>query len=150
MRIASQNFKQMLLASNNDVKLVVRSKHDLENINDNTVEIRIEDDCCNDISELKISGCKKLMKLEVGNNACQNVDTVIIEDCNILQRISIDKDSFTSIPNWRELKDDDVERLNKPERSLTIRNCLMLEKIIIGEGSFVDYAGSFSLTSILV
>lgn len=146
--IASLHFKQ-LITSQQDLKLQIESSAELQTMDSNVVEIHISDNCCNDIEELILRDYRQLMVFEVGDGSCSNVNTFIVDNCTILQHITIGKGSFTSVPNWSELKDDDAEaNLNRTDRTFSVSNCSMLNKIVIGEGSFVDYAGGITLESL--
>ena len=78
--------------------------------------------------------------VDIGDDCFEMVKTFPIDGLNGLKTIKIDDNSFTQQKNCRE---------QDKSKSFHIWNCESLESIEIGEYSFSDYAGDFSLSNLL-
>ena len=149
--IVSANFadqvKNYVIVEDKEVEL--NNANDLANLDNTVTEIKVNDDCLNDIVEVNFSGYPHLRKIEIGKNCFKICDKIVIEDCPFLRRIEIAEDSFTKIANWRDFDtEEEREALCNNDRSLIIRRCQLLKSIVINNGSFVDYAGKCEFSRI--
>ena len=102
-----------------------------------TIEIlRIEGSSCNSLDKLELKAFANLRAVDVGNECCSRVETVLLCDLPVLRRFSVGKNSFTKEMNgWKEDK----------HRSFHLLHCPYLESIKINRYSFSDYGGDFEL-----
>ena len=106
--------------------------------------LRIEKDCFDYPSKLKIEGLKKLKGVEIASGCfhCTNADSeVIIRDCPELAELVIGDHSF---PSFKSLKMSGLPSLQRiqmggecfREVSLEVKSMKSLEVLVLGEGCF--------------
>ena len=103
--------------------------------------IVIPNGSCNerDYTVFDFSRFTRVESIEIGNVGFSNVKTFQIDGLNRLKTIKIGKNSFT------QHKNSDG---NDSSKSFHIMNCISLEAIQIGEGSFSDFGGEFELKNL--
>ena len=106
--------------------------------------LRIEKDCFDYPSKLKIEGLKKLKGVEIASGCfhCTNADSeVIIRNCPELAELVIGDHSF---PSFKSLKMSGLPSLQRiqmgaecfREVSLEVKTMESLEVLVLGEGCF--------------
>lgn len=109
-------------------------------LNKHIKSLIISSNSCNAVNmdELDLSKYPSLEHVFIGDNSYSYVSNITISDNDNLQSIEIGKNSFTQFKNGFGMDKN---------KYLSIRNCTLLQKLVIGQYSFSDFA-SFSVSSI--
>ena len=139
LNIASQSFKRLI--KDNAVESStekVTCAEEFNQLSDKVTEIIFPEDSCDDITEVDFSRFKHLQRLEFNNRCLRNCTSFTIDGCGMLSCLVVGEDCFTNV-DWKNMKNSDLTELGETGHSFTVKNCLLLNKIVIGKGSFVDY-----------
>ena len=110
-------------------------------ISNEVSNLSIASNSCNECMELDFSKFNMLQSIEIGNNCFTSVRKFNIERLRGLKSIRIGSSSFSLVKeqNWNS------EEANDTDKSFCILSCKNLQTIKIGEWSFADFAGGFTL-----
>ena len=120
-------------------RIEIYNRSELNELNLKVTELVICSNTCNELNVFCLNKFKWLESLEIGDNCFEHVHTFKIYGLNHLKTVTIGKKSFT------QKKDRSG---NDKSKSFHIRNCPLIESIVIGEYSFSDYAGEFELKNL--
>ena len=83
-------------------KAVIRCKSDWDCVNRHIGMIEVSDKCCNEegLKELDLSGFVNLRELKVGDECFENVDEMKLIGLSELESVEIGENSFTKEKNW--------------------------------------------------
>ena len=124
----------------------------IQSIDSSITSIIIPNWTCNDIDYtiFDFSRFSIVESIEIGNDCFGSVKTFQIDGLNRLKTIKIGKNSFTQVKQaeWKIMSHSEkVNRCNR-SKSFHILNCESLESILIGEYSFIDFAGDIELKNL--
>lgn len=109
------------------------------------------DNCYNtpEYTYLNMSRYPYLQELVIGDHCFWYTDHFIIDGLKYLKKVTIGVNSFTKHKNsnWGH---NDPEPLNNKNRLFRIVNCPRLEEVITDSFSFSDYAGEFTMNSMII
>lgn len=91
--------------------------------------------------KFSISNVYSLMEINIGNSCFKNASSFHIHDLDLLKHIRIGKHSFTEKYNYSKK----IWKANDRNKHFSIIRCPNLKYISIGEYSFSDFAGQFTL-----
>ena len=120
-------------------RIEIYNRSELNELNLKVTELVICSNTCNELNVFCLNKFKWLESLEIGDNCFEHVHTFKIYGLNHLKTVTIGKKSFT------QKKDRSG---NDKSKSFHIRNCPLIESIVIGEYSFSDFAGEFELKNL--
>ena len=120
-------------------KAVISDTKELNNLSFQITDLVISSNCCNNMTELDLSSCKRLSSLDIGDECFGLVKSFRIDGLSSLKSIKIGKNSFTQKMNG---KGEDISK------SFHILNCECLKSIVIESYSFSDFAGDFELKNL--
>ena len=124
------------MKSKPDMKIIIRSFKQLNNMNKEVTNLIICSNSCNELTSLDLNEYRYLNSIEIGNNCFKNVELFNIDGLNELKSLKIGMNSFTRRTG------------NNYFQSFHILNCIELESIEIGSFSFSDYEGGFELKNL--
>ena len=77
-----------------DLNTIVKKVSDLGLISDDTVRLIINEDACNEMTgELRIEGLKSLEGIIIKSNSMQNLESLIVCNCEKLESIVLEEDA---------------------------------------------------------